>query len=1686
MVMQRLWIEYRQTAMLIAASGWAVWLAAPSLAADDPVVAADTYQVGVAKIEITPEEPIRLSGFGFRREPSEGVESRLYARALAISTATGQPAVLLTVDSTGISSAIVEAVARELQADGVTRERLTITATHTHTAPMLQGVLKTLFGQPVPPDQQEAIARYTALLTKRLVAVSRVALADRQPAELWWGVGQLDFAINRRNPQAGPVDHNLPVLTIKTPAGKLRGVLTTYACHAVTLSHNLVGGDWPGKAAEGIERRHPGATALISIGCGADQNPSSGVTGDQVEVAMKQGLQMADEVDRVLQNALRPVSGELMGQLQRFSLPLAPLPERAHWETLAQQEGYIGYHAQVQLAALDRGESLPEAVDYSVQTLTFGDSLAMVFLPGEVVVDYALRLRRELDPARLWITAYANDTPCYIPSERVLKAGGYEGGAAMTYYNLPAPLAPGMEAKIIAAVTAQLLPTCAAPHPLADQSGSPALSPTQSLNRLQIPDGWRAQVVAAEPLTTDPVAFDFAADGSLWVCEMHDYPSGLAGNFEPGGKIRLLRDRDGDGVYDHSTVFLDKLPFPTGVMAWRNGVLICAAPNILYAEDTDGDDRADVQRVLFSGFGTENYQARVNSLTPGLDGWVYGSCGLFGGEISCHQTGETVALGNRDFRIDPDRGILEPLTGRSQQGRVRNDAGDWFGCTNGEACLQYPILQGATRPGLPLPPAVYAVANDDAAQLFPRAVGFQLFELSGPAGRVTAACGLGIYRDDWLGQEMAGSAVVCEPVNLLLHRRILQRDGLRYVGRRAAEEATSELVTSTDNWFRPAQVRTGPDGGLWIADMSRSVIEHPRWIPEQTLATLDVRAGDQQGRIIRLLPSDKGARPVPNLASQPPAQWVAALRSPNGTVRDLAQQRLLWDPDPATIAPLRELLHSDALAASRAAALWVLAQAEALQAGDLRVALSADDPLLRRQAVRLLAQVRGEPADKLELLALLGEESDLAVAAELADTLGRIDATAGLPLLTSLYLRHAEDPYVRFFVLRSVPSATWGEFVRQVAEQTDRRHAAFAPLLSISLAERNGVALEKLLEKIAGEPVDLVSWRLAEPIAQAFSRGRSTTRWWSAAAEATIARLQQQARETFADPETPLDRRLAAAGLLGWDAPEQTADFELLAAALDPQSPPALQQRVIAVLARTAQPEVSALFLSRLDQLGAAARTPIVTWLMSRPETVQALLTAIEQQAVPLAMLSATDRQTLLSFPDEELRARATRLLSRPSDQARGEVVDRYRQVLQMSGDRHRGHQVFQTHCRTCHRQGEEGFEVGPALSESRNKPWVALLEAIFDPNQAVDGRYSVYTVSTLDGRVIQGVLAEESEASITLKGPDAKTTVIARNEIELFKHSQRSLMPDGLEELVSPQDVADLFAFVTDRPTAPERDAAQLAVEVDPLAQRAAQVLDDQQPVAAREQMIAASLDQATGLLQALVRDLPADDLDEEYRRIPWIWRVSIAAARKNDREQMIAMLRASLPEIGEPLRDWQAVVLGGGLINGLSQIGVWPHERIASLIGNDGQLRQRWLQAQQQSVTMTDDEQVKSGTRYDALRMIAMRGWNASGPQLVRYLEQNENAELQMGAVSGLVDVPDPPATAALIAALPHLTEGNRKLAIEGLLRSQDRRRALLESVIAGTTSAELIDAGSRTMLQQSESAELQGLTKRAFAGE
>ncbi len=414
------------------------------------------YQIGVAKVDITPDFPVRLSGYGGRRTESDGVAQRIWAKALAIHTETEGAAVLLTVENCGVPDAMTERVAARLKEKaGILRERFVVCSTHSHTAPCLSGVLPTLFGQPIPDAHQVNIDRYTQGLTNKMEQVALAALADLRPGTLAWGEGRVEFANNRRT-QGGPIDHALPVLRATGADGELRAILASYACHCTTLGgdFNHVCGDWAGYAQDYIEADYPGAIAMVAIGCGGDANPAPR-TG--LNFARQHGHEIAAEVNRLLGTDLTSIQSKLSGRVKRVNLPFDKLPTRVEWEERVKGGGAIGYHAQMQLNRLNRGESLQTHLSYPLQTWNFEDDLAIVFLPGEVVVDYSIRLKHEFDATRLWVNAYCNDVPCYIPSRRILAEGGYEGEGAMIYYDRPTRFAPAVEELIVNTVH-ELLP----------------------------------------------------------------------------------------------------------------------------------------------------------------------------------------------------------------------------------------------------------------------------------------------------------------------------------------------------------------------------------------------------------------------------------------------------------------------------------------------------------------------------------------------------------------------------------------------------------------------------------------------------------------------------------------------------------------------------------------------------------------------------------------------------------------------------------------------------------------------------------------------------------------------------------------------------------------------------------------------------------------------------------------------------------------------------------------------------------------------------------------------------------------------------------------------------------------------------------------------------------------------------
>lgn len=1768
-------------------------------------IEADIYHVGMAEVNITPKHPIRLNGFGGRRAESEGINHLIFARALSIRHSDdAEPILLMTVDVLGIPDTIRDELAKRLKGK-IASERIAISATHTHCGPMLKGANPTLFGVPIPDEHLNHIDSYTAEFVNHLEEVALAALKNPQAAKLYWDVGQVDFAMNRRT-RGGPTDHDLPVLVVKdAKTNQVRAVYASYACHCVTLSHNKIGGDWAGYAAEAIRNQFPGSVAMIAIGCGADQNPGSGVTGDKVETAQLQGRQIASEVKRMIGGYLMPVRGKPVCTMTAVELPLSDLPTRTAWEEKAKKNDAIGHHARVQLAKLDRRETLQTKINYPIQTISFGQSLAMVHLPGEVVVDYSTRLKSELDRRRVWINSYTNNNPCYIPSERILKEGGYEGGGAMVYYDVPVPFRSGLEETIVRTVKNQIGKQYSSPFDASKTNGSKPLSPQQSLKTIRTESQFVVDLVAAEPLVSDPVAMAFGPDGKLWVVEMLDYPAGKTGSFEPGGRIRYLEDTNGDGIFDQATTFLEGIPFPTGILPWRNGVLITAAPDILYAEATKGAGKADIVKKLFSGFGTENYQARVNGLSYGLDGWVYGSCGLFGGKILSHLTGKTIELGDRDFRIKPDTGAIEPVTGRTQQGLTRNDWGDWLGCDNSNLGRHYVLAEEyLSRNPFVAPPnlSVSIPTGADPNRLFPTVIP-QLFALSGPAGRTTAACGINVYRDDRLGKDFTGNTFICEPVNLLVHRRVVKPNGVTFQGERAQSEMKSEFLTSSDTWFRPVQVTTGPDGGLWIADMYRFVIEHPRWIPPTDLAKLDVRAGAGLGRIYRVRRKEEPILSLPKLNTLDTAGLVAALDTANGWQRDLATEMLIWQAKADAVPLLQKSATESKRAETRLHSLVALARLNAMTPEVTARAMSDEHPGVRRHAVRLSEPFLNSNSELAAKLPLLADDPDPMVRLQVAYTLGFWDDPNAGNLLAKIVQKDGKDQFILAAVVSSLNRKNFQMFVHH-PEIAKRANTTLLPkLIATAIGLQDDSVMSSLLTTVT--QTNIQSYQVWQ-----FTALESVLEAWNRVSKGkklpeSVTAMLKSARLIAADAKADSKLRIAATKILGRMPDQVPDDISLLSTLLAPQIPAGVQSAAVSALARLSNDHAAEVLVKEWSNYSPAMQAQVIDVLLDRDAWIPRVLTAISKGTIPASVIPAGERQGLLTHPDLNLRKQAEKAFAGALNQDRQLVINNYRQSLPKNGNATVGKEVFNRVCATCHRLNDVGYAVGPDLAALANKSPEYLLAEILDPNRNLDNRYLEYRAHTIDGRSFNGLLASESSAAVTLRSAEGKETTFLRTDLDSLKSSGRSLMPEGLEKDVTPEKMADLIAYLSSIRTpaksvsgntpltvresdgtltlraanceihgdqitfepdfgnigywhgskdhivwhyeietageydvyldaACEASASGNVFSIDfpngslagqtvstggwsqykwskigthrlnavagtitvrpnqsslrgalmdlrtiyliPKGQQpkfpsakaespksddakdlAAFILDDSKPEADREAIISKYPQHAAVLVQAMAKELPTGK--EEYRRIPWIWRVAIAAGKRNQSKELTAILDVALPQKDQPFRDWHAVVIGGGIINGISMEHGWPLPIIEAILKSNSELKTRWTTMMAAAIKMAVDESTPTGTRYDALRIAALSNGKSTVQQLAIYLKKGVHEELQMGAVSGFVDIDSPDATQALINALTYLSGENRTLALNGLIRDEMRITALLNAVENGQIKPESI---------------------------
>ncbi|MDZ4860290.1 MAG: PVC-type heme-binding CxxCH protein [Candidatus Hydrogenedentes bacterium] len=944
---------------------------------------------------------------------------------------------------------------------------------------------------------------------------------------------------------------------------------------------------------------------------------------------------------------------------------------------------------------------------------------------------------------------------------------------------------------------------------LADAKPEPK-SPEAGLASIQVHAGLKVELVASEPQVQDPVAIAWGADGKLWVTEMRDYPLGMDGEGKPGSRVKYLEDVDGDGYYEKSTLFLDDLAFATGVFPWRDGVIITAAPLIFFARDTDGDGKADEQTKMFSGFGEVNQQHRVNGLRWGLDNWLHGANGDGNGAIVSEKTGETVNISGRDLRIRPDTGVIDPESGQTQFGIAFDDWGSRFGCANWLPVWHFALEDAPMRRNphfSPGNPREYIV---EQAQLYPTSRTLGRFNDFEHVNRSTSTCGLDVYRDTLLGAPYAGNIFVCEPVHNLVLRSVLEPNGYTFSAHRAPGEEESEFLSSTDNWFRPVMVRAGPDGALYVVDMYREVIEHPEYISKETQATLDLRAGDDMGRIYRVVPVHHEARAAPRLDSMTTGELVETLHSPNGSLRDMAHQLIFERVDNAAIAPMQALLRTGNAAQARVHALCALDGLNALTNDDIRVGLADAAPGVRRHAVRLAAERLVEsPELEAEAIALHGDDDNF-VRMQVIYALARCTTADAVPAFQALISADVTDSYAGLALLSAINASNVRPLVPALMEWSTNSEAApaardqlFGAIVGTAIAANDNATLLALANAIlsanTGKSAEFDL--LARYVTALESKGVALDALGKSpeadSARAQIAAKFADARAIAANAKQDEALRASAIALFGHDPAQRDADVEALTLLIASQD--AVAVAALDALIATGDARVPDAVFAGWPKMQQESRALAMNALLKRDEWVDKVIAALSSGSPSVRELDAEQRQRLLNSGREEVRAAAESLMKSVVNADRQAVLEQYAAAEMTPGQFLRGRHIFRERCASCHHIGDVGHDVGPDLGAITDRSPQSLLVSILDPNRAVETKYFDYRVETNDLQTLNGIVTKESGNSITLRSANGIETVLLRSDIETIESTNRSPMPDGLEDGLSVEDMANLVAFILD-----------------------------------------------------------------------------------------------------------------------------------------------------------------------------------------------------------------------------------------------------------------------------------------------
>ena len=971
-------------------------------------------------------------------------------------------------------------------------------------------------------------------------------------------------------------------------------------------------------------------------------------------------------------------------------------------------------------------------------------------------------------------------------------------------------------APTLLAITASLT-ISAAQIPVPDDAPQP-LSPAESKKQFQLPAGFRIDLIASEPLIADPSGIAWDEHGRLFVTEIHGY--NLEGHLDitelnrsgkldtairrvrvgaemktearkkQTGSLKLLRDRDGDGRMDEAITWADDIPAAYGVVPARGGVIVTAEPHILFFADRDGDDHPEVREVLFSGFGRGEMERAINNPVWGPDNWIYAGQGWGGGTITGPRLERPVEIGRSDFRFRPDGSAIEAVSGSNHTfGMSFDDSGNrWLITTSQPARYAAPLPRRylLRNPHVPAPETTIGASGyGDCFPISqphpwrrkrgadPRWVDFYGAGEAKPNGNFTSACGQEIYRAALFPGRFYGNHFCCDPQQNLVHRSLISREGAGLKTTRPAEHMRSEFLASRDGWFRPTNLRTGPDGALYIVDMYREIIEDYSAIPRYLQQQYGLLNGDDRGRIWRLAPQ-----------GSPPAELEmrevgrpANLHHANHWWRRTAQRLLV---EGGKFHPEIGALLGDAKAPfqNRIAALYTLSGLGAVTDENLITALSASHPALRIHALRI---AESRPQLLPTLLGLIGQEDDPNTLLQLALSLGESDHPDAAAALAKLAADHGDIRWMTDAVLSSIARQP-GAFLEAVLENH--------PEVEIGLLEKAAITASALGDRGAITAVLQAGADQADRAAH--------LRLIELAANHQLVdppELKTMINERLLDTAATDSDRLAALRLIGL-ADRATAAAALGAVLAPTRSPEFQEQAVRAALARPARP-VAERLIAELPNTSPRVAASIIEALLGHPETARSLLASGK---VPPSGFSDLQRHRLLQHDDRELAASAQTFFSVRPAPVQAEDAP-FHQALRKDPDLRRGAKLFSTHCATCHQFAGEGKAVGPPLDPEVGRPAESLLADVLYPAAEITAGYATYLLKSRSGASAAGVLASESATSLTVVHAGGASTTWLRQDLASIERLDLSLMPTTLRETLRPAELADVIGYLRSRP---------------------------------------------------------------------------------------------------------------------------------------------------------------------------------------------------------------------------------------------------------------------------------------------